>query len=102
MVHQDTIVVTSVLVSFGIMEALTGVYINSKRRKDDWIIDIVSVAQLAILIKPSIILLTSILMSWLFPNSYNALSHLPVWVGVLIIIIPDELDRKSTRLNSSH
>lgn len=90
MVHQDTIVVTSVLVSFGIMEALTGVYINSKRRKDDWIIDIVSVAQLAILIKPSIILLTSILMSWLFSNSYSALSHLPVWVGVLIIIIPDE------------
>jgi hypothetical protein len=50
MIHQDTIVVTSVLVGFGIIEAITGVYANSERRKDDWIIDLISVAQLAIIL----------------------------------------------------
>ncbi len=90
MIHQDTIVVTSVLVGFGILEAITGVYANSKRRKDDWIIDLVSVAQLAIIIKPAIILLTALIAGYLFPNFSNALSHLPIWIGVLIIFIPDE------------
>lgn len=88
--HQDTIVVTTVLVSFGLIETMTGVYANSKRRKDDWIIDIVSVVQLAVLIKPIIVILSSLAAGFLFPNLTGFLSYLPVWIGVLIIFIPDE------------
>ena len=66
MIHQDTIVVTSVLLGFGILEAFGGFYINSKRRKDDWIIDIVSVLQLAVLIKPGIVFLTSFILGYFF------------------------------------
>jgi hypothetical protein len=59
MIHQDTIAVTSVLLGLGAIEVLSGTYINSKRRKDDYIIDIVSIAQLAILIKPAIVFLSA-------------------------------------------
>ena len=90
MIHQDTIIVTAVLIGFGILEALTGVYANSKRRKDDWIIDIVSVLQLAVLIKPSIIILAGLMAGYFFPNFSNSLNHLPIWIGILIIFIPDE------------
>ncbi|MEO8516824.1 MAG: sterol desaturase family protein [Flavobacterium sp.] len=90
MIHQDTIVVTSVLVGFGILEAISGAYINSKRRKDDWIIDTVSIIQLAVIIKPSIVFASSFLMHYLFSDLQGSLSNLPIWLGVLIIFIPDE------------
>lgn len=90
MIHHDTIVVTSVLLCFGILEAFSGAYVNSKRRKDDWIIDIVSVLQLAVFIKPSIVFLSSLILGFIFPSAHDALSNLSIWVGVLIIFIPDE------------
>jgi sterol desaturase/sphingolipid hydroxylase (fatty acid hydroxylase superfamily) len=90
MIHQDTIVVTSVLLGLGVIEILSGSYFNSKRRKDDYLIDIVSVAQLAILIKPSIVFLSAWFVGLIFPDAHNCLAGLPLWLGVLIIFVPDE------------
>ena len=90
MKHLDTMVVTSIFVGVGLVELAAGKYINSRRRKDDWIIDLVSIFQLAVLIKPAIILATGFAMAALLPGYAGALSHWPLWAAVLIIVLPDE------------
>ena len=44
--HLDTYVVAALFFGFGILEVIGGLYLNSRKRKDDWIIDIVSIIQM--------------------------------------------------------
>lgn len=89
MEHLDTIVIAAIFFTFGIFELIGGLYLNSKKRKDDWIIDIISIAQFAVLIKPAIILIVGILSSYFIPQFENYL-NLPLWLAVILIILPDE------------
>ena len=88
--HLDTYVVSILFVIIGMTEVATGLYFDRKRRSDDWLIDFISVAQLAIIIKPLIILTAGWLMSQVFPNFKDSLSEIPLWAAVLMIMIPDE------------
>ena len=89
MEHLDTYIIAGLFFIFGLLEVLGGLYVNSKKRKDDWIIDIVSIIQLAVIIKPAIILTVGIVAGFLFPNYANTLD-LPLWLAVIIVILPDE------------
>jgi hypothetical protein len=51
----DVILVLSVLIGFGLMETLSGYLVNSKRKKGDWVQEILSFLILSTGIKPAII-----------------------------------------------
>ncbi|HIC39168.1 MAG TPA: hypothetical protein EYO79_06850 [Candidatus Marinimicrobia bacterium] len=52
----EILFIAGIIVSFGILESITGLYgRKSIRTKDDWINEILSFLQLALLIKPAIL-----------------------------------------------
>lgn len=90
MEHLNTTAVAGLLLIFGTLELATGVWRNAKRRKDDWIIDFVSIAQLALLIKPGVILIAAFLLGWLAPSLEGVLSGMNFWLGLLLVMVPDD------------
>lgn len=88
--HLDTYTVAAVFLLFGVIEWTAGWYLKGNRRRDDWLIDLVSLGQLAVVIKPLIILSAGFLMSSLFPARTGSLAELPLWAGFLVVMIPDE------------
>ncbi len=93
MEHLNTITVIGLLLLFGTLEILTGVWRTPNRRKDDWIIDIISMSQLAFLIKPGVIIGTAFMMSWAAPSLHGTLAGLNFWWGLLLFMIPDDFLR---------
>jgi sterol desaturase/sphingolipid hydroxylase (fatty acid hydroxylase superfamily) len=87
---MEIYIVTGILVLLGVIEVLTGVYANSKNRKDDWIINILSIAQFAILIKPGIVFLTAIVLDWLVPQYKDSLANLAFWKGFIGFMLIDD------------
>lgn len=88
--HLDTYTVIAVFIIFASVELILGIYFNPKRRKSDWLIDIISVSQFAGFIKPFIIFFSSLVLGFLFPNLKDVLINMPLFFAILIILIPDE------------
>ncbi len=90
----EIIIIGGIIIGFGILESFTGLYgRNSLRTKDDWLIEIVSFFQLALLIKPVILFLAVLILNYFIPHHYQALSHLPFWALFLIVSIPDDFSQ---------
>lgn len=87
--HLDTILVAALFLGLGLIEVLAGTYVNSRKRKDDWAIDIISIFQFAVIIKPGIILITGLLGSWMFPTMSGVLD-LPLLLAIPLVMLPDE------------
>ncbi len=88
--HLDTKVVVGVFVLLGLTEALVGVYTRSRRRGDDWAIDLISIGHLAVLVKPTIILSVGAVLDAAFPSARDAWASWPLWLGVPFVMIGDE------------
>jgi sterol desaturase/sphingolipid hydroxylase (fatty acid hydroxylase superfamily) len=88
--HMDTFIVTGLLVAFGLIELVVGVWRGTGRRRDDWIIDFISLSQLAFLIKPAIVLVSAFLLGWLLPSYQGALAGTAFWPALLLVMIPDD------------
>lgn len=93
MEHLNTITVISLLILFGILEIITGVWRNTNRRRDDWIIDIIAMSQLAFIIKPGVIVGAALVLSWIAPSLEGILGSMNFWWGLLLFIIPDDFLR---------
>jgi len=90
----EIIIISSIIIGFGILESFTGLYgRNSLRTKDDWLNEIVSFFQLGLLIKPVILFLAVLILNYFIPHHYQALSHLPFWALFLIVSIPDDFSQ---------
>ncbi len=81
----------AVLLVLGILEAMGGLYLQDRRTKNDWTIELVSLLTLPTLIQPGIF----ILMLWMgktwFPHYEDHYIHLPVWGQVLAFLLFDDL-----------
>ena len=65
----EIIIISSIIIGFGILESFTGLYgRNSLRTKDDWLNEIVSFFQLGLLIKPVILFLAVLILNYFIPN----------------------------------
>ena len=61
----EIIIISSIIIGFGILESFTGLYgRNSLRTKDDWLNEIVSFFQLGLLIKPVILFLAVLILNY--------------------------------------
>lgn len=87
MPHLDTWVVSSLLIGLGSMELLAGRMLN-RRQTDELAVDVVSLAQFALLIKPMIIAIAALALTQWAPGWAGSLTSMPLWQAVLLIVIP--------------
>lgn len=87
MSHLDTWVVSSLLIVMGAMELFAGRMLN-RRQSDELLIDAVSLAQFALLIKPAIMVAAVGIASWLAPDAAGSLAQTPLWLAVILVIVP--------------
>ena len=84
-------VVTSVLVAVAIIEALGGLYLESKRSKNDWALEMVSLVTLPTLIQPAIFFCTFSLLEWLWPAGENSLIDIGLHWQIMAFLVLDDM-----------
>lgn len=90
MSHLDVGVVTALLVLMGTLELLAGRLLG-RRQPDELWVDLLSLGQLALLIKPAIVATTGLLLLNLAPQWVGMLGDLPLWQALLLVILPADL-----------
>lgn len=83
--------VMGILLFFGAIEAISGLYHDSQRRKDDWWLEIVSFVALSALIKPGIALAVVGIGSAFFAEYQNAYVGMSLWIGLPLYLIIDDI-----------
>ena len=81
----------AVLLVLGILEALGGLYLQDRRTKNDWTIELVSLLTLPTLIQPGIFILVYWMGKSWFPPYENHYVNLPVWGQILAFLLFDDL-----------
>ena len=89
--NLDIYLVIGILLFFILIETLNGFWSSSKRTFNDWIQEAGSYFMLAILIKPSIVLLTVYIGSITLENYSLALAQNTLLVSTLIYVLGDDL-----------
>ena len=87
MAHMDVLVVSGLLIALAALELLAG-RLLTRRQPNELIVDVVSLAQFVLLIKPAIIASAALLLGALMPNQAGTLSATPLWLAVLLVILP--------------
>lgn len=87
----DTLIVLGVLALFGILDAITGLYHRSKRTKDDWLIEVISIAVIAIAIKPGAAYVTILLGKFFIPDYFLYYKNIGLWLSIPIFLLVDDL-----------
>jgi len=88
--NYDTILVVSFMLLMGFLEYIGGLYHNSKRTKDDWWIEILSLLHASVIAKPLIVFLSISIMTLLFPGWKGIASGLSLWMTFPIVILIDD------------
>ncbi|MDD7913453.1 sterol desaturase family protein [Polaribacter ponticola] len=82
---------TAVLLILGFIESFGGLYFDSKRTKNDFTIELVSLAVLPTLVQPGIFLTVFWLLEIFLPLTNNSLSNIAIWLQVISFLIFDDL-----------
>ena len=80
-----------VLLIIGLIEAIGGLYLNDRRTKNDFKIEVLSLVILPTLIQPSIFLLIFLVADSFFPSYENYFSEISIWWHVLAFLILDDM-----------
>ncbi|MBL4619328.1 MAG: sterol desaturase family protein [Marinicaulis sp.] len=87
---SSTLLVAGVFIAIALIEFSLGLYWSKKRFGRDWVIDLISLAQLALILKPAALFLSLTIASYAWPEGRGILSGLPFWAAFLIVFIPDD------------
>jgi sterol desaturase/sphingolipid hydroxylase (fatty acid hydroxylase superfamily)/CDGSH-type Zn-finger protein len=88
--QHSMMLVMAVLFGFGIMEAIFGYAANSKRSKDDVLVETVNTFILMVITKPLVTLGGFYLMQLLFPSAKDSVADWPLWASILVAILVDD------------
>ncbi len=80
-----------ILLILGILEAIGGLYINDKRTKNDFTIELVSLFTLPTLIQPGIIVIVVFLMNTFTPQFNNLFIDTSIWLHIAAFLIFDDM-----------
>ena len=80
-----------ILVLFGLVEALFGYLSNSKRTKDDVLIETVNTFFLMVITKPLITFLAYQLIQFLAPATKNIVAGWSLWLSLIVFLLADDL-----------
>ncbi len=81
----------AMLLILGAIEALGGLYIDDKRTKNDWTIELVSLFTLPTLVQPSIFVLTIWAGTMWFPQYEDYFAHTSVLWHILAFLVLDDM-----------
>ena len=87
----DVVLVLSILIGFGLMETVSGFLINSKRKKGDWVQEILSFLLLSTGIKPAIVFSVYLIGSRFFPEQHYLFNEISFGWGLLIYLLIDDV-----------
>ncbi len=82
---------TTFLLVLGIMEAMGGLYLDDKRTKNDFSIELISLITLPVFIQPGIFLFIFWIGNSLFFQYDNSLASISIWWHFLAFIILDDM-----------
>ena len=90
MTNYDSTFIAGFMLLLGILEALGGLYHNSKRTKNDWWIEILSFFHAATVSKPLIVLVSGALMALFFPEWEGILLSQNFWLSLVVVVLIDD------------
>ena len=82
--------VVGILVVFGLLETVFGYFAQSKRTKDDVLIETVNTFFLFAITKPTVTLAAYYIMSVLLPSTKDIISHWAIWAMTVVFILGDD------------
>jgi sterol desaturase/sphingolipid hydroxylase (fatty acid hydroxylase superfamily) len=88
--HLDYIAISGIFVLFGCLEYFLGVYDDSKRRSDDYWLEIVCTLQF-MLYKPLIVLCVGTTLQVLIPSGKDVWRDMSIWFMLVCIVVGDDL-----------
>lgn len=88
--EHSMFLVIGTLALFGIIEWAFNYLSDSKRTKDDWGVELISIFFLMVATKPAITFLSFQLMKVIIPSKENAWQNMPFWLGLLLYILIDD------------
>ena len=88
---MSKIIPTVVLLILGILEVVGGLYFESKRTKNDFTIEILSLALLPTLIQPSIFIISFWYLAAYFPELEYLFIESSLWLHLIAFILLDDL-----------
>jgi len=92
--HEETLsklIPAAVMLVLGVLEALGGLYINDRRTRNDFTIELVSLVTLPTLIQPGIFLLVIWAMGSVFPQWEDVFVQASIWWHLLAFLVFDDL-----------
>ena len=87
----DVVLVLSILIGFGLMETVSGFLTNSKRKKGDWVQEILSFLLLSTGIKPAIVFSVYLIGSRFFPERHYLFNEISFGWGLRIYLLIDDV-----------
>ena len=89
-VNNNIALIVGILVFFSAIEAFWGYFANSKRNKDDVLVESVNAFVLFGITKPVIMLLAFQLMKLAFPSKEDTFSNMSFGLGLILFILVDD------------
>lgn len=86
----DSLIIAGFMFFLGILEAIGGLYHDSKRTKDDWWIEIMSFIHTSTVSKPLIVLVTGFIMGVAVPQWSGMYSDTSLWIAVPFVLLVDD------------
>lgn len=88
--EKHEVLVLAIIAFFGLIETLGGFYANSKRNRDDVLIETFNTFMLMVFTKPLIVFATISALNWAVPSTDGALSLLPFFVSLVGFLLVDD------------
>lgn len=88
--QNNMLLVFGILILFGVIEAAFGYLSDSKRTKDDVLVESVNTFFLMVITKPLIMYIAFQGMRLIVPSKENVLASLPFWISLLIFLLVDD------------
>ena len=80
-----------VLILVGLIEAAGGLYLHDRRTRNDWTLELVSLAVLPTLVQPGIFAIVLLLSGWWAPGAQDMWVAWPLWAQAGAFLIADDL-----------
>ncbi len=91
LIAQNSVMfVMGILVFFSLIETIFGYFANSKRSKDDVLVETVNAFFLFVITKPAISFIAFGLMALGFPSQENVFLNVPIWSGIIVFLLVDD------------
>jgi len=89
--NLDVYAVLGILIIFSMLEIIGGLLTHTKRKKQDWWLEVISFFSLSLLIKPLIVFMVFVIGNTLFPQLQFVLAGNSLWLLLPVYLLIDDV-----------